>query len=107
MDERLVSLRRGRFGLTDLLDAATRHESIGWDAAGRLEVGAKADLVAVRSDTPRTAGTDPAEILLTASASDIDAVMVDGRFVVSDGEHVLGDVGSLLRSAIGELWADA
>jgi formiminoglutamate deiminase len=104
MDERLVSLRRGRFGLTDLLDAATRHESIGWDAAGRLEVGAKADLVAVRSDTPRTAGTDPAEILLTASASDIDAVMVDGRFVVSDGEHVLGDVGSLLRSAIGELW---
>jgi formiminoglutamate deiminase len=105
MDERLVSLRRGRFGLTNLLDAATRHESIGWDAAGRLATGARADLLAVRLDTPRTAGTDPSEILLTASSSDIDAVMVDGRFVVSDGEHVLGDVGALLDNAIAGLWS--
>lgn len=105
MHERLISLQRGRFQPTELLTALTRHDSIGWDS-GRLEVGAAADLVSIRLDTPNNAGVDPAGILLTASRADIDSVMVDGRLIVSGGQHVLGHVGSLLRAAILPLWRD-
>jgi formiminoglutamate deiminase len=104
MDERLDSLQRGRFGLDELLKAATRHESLGWDDAGRLEVGARADLVAVRLDSARTAGSAPQQIIMTATGADVDTVIVDGRTVVSDGQHLLGDVGTLLQKAIGPFW---
>ena len=104
MHERLASLERGRLAPADLLAAATAHESIGWPDAGRLEVGARADLVAVRDDTVRTAGADPAQLLLAATAADVDTVVVDGRVVVRDGRHHLGDVGGMLADAIGPLW---
>jgi formiminoglutamate deiminase len=104
MDERLDSMQRGRFGLDELLSAATRHESLGWGDAGRLEVGARADLVAVRLDSRRTAGSAPEQIILTATGADIDAVVVDGRTVVSGGQHLLGNVGALLQKAIEPLW---
>ncbi len=104
MDERLLSLQRGRFRLDELLSAATRHESLGWDDAGRLEVGARADLVAIRLDSPRTAGSAPQQIILTATAHDVDTVIVDGRTVVSGGQHRLGHVGTLLQMAIEPLW---
>ena len=106
MHERLESLQRGRFGLDDLLAAATAHGSLGWDDAGRLEAGARADLVAVRLDTPRTAGSAPAQVLLSATAADVDTVVVDGRVVVEAGLHRLGDVGALLHKAIEPLWED-
>jgi cytosine/adenosine deaminase-related metal-dependent hydrolase len=67
----------------------------------------RADLVCVRLDTVRTAGVDPAQILLAATAADIDAVWVDGAPVVSGGAHRLGDVAGLLCDAIGDLRADA
>ena len=102
--ERLASGERGRFTPSALLDALTAHPAIGWPDAGRLEPGARADLVAVRLDTPRTAGADPAQVLLAASAADVDTVVVDGRVVVSGGRHVLGDVGRLLHEAIAPLW---
>ncbi|MDQ3528058.1 MAG: formimidoylglutamate deiminase, partial [Actinomycetota bacterium] len=60
----------------------------------------------VRLDTVRTAGTDPAQVLLAATAADVDTVVVDGRTVVSAGQHVLGDVGHLLRAAIAPLWEE-
>jgi cytosine/adenosine deaminase-related metal-dependent hydrolase len=56
--------------------------------------------VAVRLDTVRTAGCDPAQVVLAAAAGDIDTVLVDGRAVVQSGQHVLGDVGRLLTSAV-------
>jgi len=105
MHERLNSLHRGRFTPAELLAAATRHDSLGWPDAGSLTVGARADLVAVRLDSPRTAGGDPAQILLAASAADVDTVVVDGRVVVTGGRHRLGDVGDLLARAIEPLWA--
>ncbi len=105
MHERLASGERGRFSPEQLLRAATAHDSIGWPDAGRLEVGARADLVAVRLDTVRTAGCDPAQVLLSAGAADVDTVVVDGRTVVSEGRHELGDVGHLLGRAVGALWA--
>ena len=104
MHERLDSLQRGRFRPAELLASATRHESLGWDDAGRLEIGARADLVAVRLDSPRTAGSAPGQILMSAAAADVDTVMVDGRIVVTGGRHLLGDVGPLLQKAIDPLW---
>jgi formiminoglutamate deiminase len=104
MHERLSSLQRGRFRPDELLAAATRHGSLGWADAGRLEVGARADLVAVRLDSRRTAGSEPGQILMSATAGDVDTVVVDGRTVVAGGRHPLGDVGSLLHKAIDPLW---
>ena len=104
MHERLDSLQRGRFRPDELLSAATRHDSVGWEDAGRLDVGARADLVAVRLDSPRTAGSTPGQVLMSATAADVDTVVVDGRTVVAEGQHLLGDVGLLLQNAIGPLW---
>ena len=104
MHERLSSLQRGRFSPGELLSAATRHESLGWEDAGRLEVGARADLVVVRLDSHRTAGSAPEQVMVSAAASDVDTVIVDGRTVVAGGRHLLGDVGMLLCKAIQPLW---
>ncbi|HEV7907509.1 MAG TPA: formimidoylglutamate deiminase [Pseudonocardiaceae bacterium] len=103
--ERLRSGQRGRFTPEELMAALTDHAGLGWPMAGRIEVGAPADLVAVRLDTPRTAGSSPEQVLLTASASDVDTVVVGGRVVASGGRHeTLGDVGALLAGVIEELW---
>jgi formiminoglutamate deiminase len=104
--QRLASLRRGRFQPAELLAAATAHDSLGW-GAGAIAPGRRADLVCVRTDTVRTAGADPAQILLAATAADIDAVWVDGVPVVSGGAHRLGDVAGLLAKAVAALWEDA
>lgn len=106
MHERLATLQRGRFRPDELLSAVTRHASLGWDDAGRLEVGARADLVAISLDTPRTAGSAPGQIMFSATSADVDTVIVDGRIVVSGGQHLLGDVGILLQKAIQPLWED-
>jgi cytosine/adenosine deaminase-related metal-dependent hydrolase len=106
MHERLRSQQRGRFDAAALLAALTRHGSIGWPEAGRLAVGAPADLVAVRLDTPRTAGCPAEQVVFAATAADVDTVLCGGRVVVEGGRHVLGDVGQLLGDAIGALWDD-
>jgi formiminoglutamate deiminase len=102
--ERLSSLRRGRFRPAELLSALTDHDSIGWPDAGRLEVGARADLVAVRLDTVRTAGIAPPQVVMVATSADVDTVMVGGRTVVAAGRHMLGDVAGLLEQAIRPIW---
>ena len=104
MHERLATRLRGRFTPDQLLAAATRHDTLGWTDAGALAAGHRADLVAIRLDGRRTAGVDPAQILLAATAADVDTVVVDGRPVVTGGRHRLGDVGQLLRTAIEPLW---
>jgi cytosine/adenosine deaminase-related metal-dependent hydrolase len=104
MHERLRSQHRGRFPPAELLAMLTRHPSIGWPDAGELAAGRRADLVAVRLDSVRTAGCAPDQALLAAGAADVDTVLVDGRIVVQDGCHVLGDVGALLAGAIEDAW---
>jgi formiminoglutamate deiminase len=106
MNDRLGSGSRGRFATAELIDSlgAAGQAGIGWPDAGYLAVGARADLVAVRLDTVRTAGSAPDQAVLAASAADIDPVVVDGRTVVEGGRHVLGDVAGLLRDAIDPLW---
>ena len=106
---RLVTRVRGRFRPAELVDAVTvqGHRALGWPDAGRIAPGQRADLVAVRLDSPRTAGAAPGQLVMTAGAADVHTVVVDGRVVVSDGQHVLGDVGRLLAAAIEPLWEDA
>lgn len=106
MDERLASGERGRIDHAELIRAlgVEGHRSIGWTDAGELRVGARADLVAVRLDSPRTAGSLAAQVVMSATAADIDTVVVDGQTVVEQGRHILGDVGRLLRTAIESLW---
>ena len=107
MHERLDSRQRGRFTPEQLLAAATAHDTIGWPDAGRLEVGARADLVAVRLDSPRTAGVDAAQVLLAATAADVDTVIVDGREIVCEGRHRLEDgrrLGAQIAAVVESLW---
>jgi formiminoglutamate deiminase len=101
---RLGTLRRGCLRPTDLMAAMTAHASLGWPDAGRIEVGARADLVVVDLDSPRTAGCEPAQAMFAATAADVTTVVSAGRVVVAEGQHVLGDVGRLLSDAVGSLW---
>jgi formiminoglutamate deiminase len=109
LDQRLAHLSRGVLPIPRLVEALTTigQRSLGFDDAGRLEVGARADLVAVDLTSVRTAGATPddavAAVLFGASASDVTDVVVDGRRVVRDRAHVLGDVAALLGTAIADV----
>lgn len=107
--ERLASGRRGRLDPAALVEVATSagHAALGRPDAGRIAVGAPADLVAVRLDTVRTAGADPAQVALVAGAGDVSDVVAGGELVVRDGEHRAGDVARMLADAIEEVWAAA
>jgi formiminoglutamate deiminase len=107
--ERLAAGRRGAFPPATLVDLATSagHAAIGRPAAGRIAVGAPAELVAIRLDTVRTAGTDPAQVVLAAGAADVSDVVAGGELVVRHGEHRVGDVPRMLVDAITEIWAAA
>jgi cytosine/adenosine deaminase-related metal-dependent hydrolase len=98
MNERLASERRGRFGTGGLIAAATRHAALGWDDAGAIAVGRRADLVCVRADSVRTAGAGPAGLIYAATAGDITHVIADGRPIVADGRHLTLDVPRELAS---------
>lgn len=107
--ERLSAGERGRFRPAELVEALTvaGHRALGWPDAGRIAEGARADLVAVRTDSLRTAGAAAEQLVMTATAADVHTVVADGRMVVREGRHVLGDVGRLLTEAIAPLWEDA
>lgn len=96
--ERLRTGHRGRFTPAELVVAATSRRMIA--------VGAPCDLVAVRTDTVRTAGALPGQLLTAGTASDVDTVVIGGELVASGGEHrTLGTVGPELAAVIEELWA--
>lgn len=114
LNHRLATGERGALSPIELLDALTSagHFSLGYPAAGALRVGARADLVAVRLDSVRTASARAAGrasvlplILYAAAAGDVTDVIIDGRQVVREGIHYLGDVPQLLADAIEPLVA--
>jgi formiminoglutamate deiminase len=100
LDERLAVERRGRFTPAELLAAAANHAALGWDDAGALAPGYRADLVAVSMDSVRTAGMDPAQAVFAATAADVTHVVVDGRTIVADGRHTGFDVAAALREVL-------
>ncbi len=115
MHERLRSGHRGRFTVGELVDALSPagHASLGWNDAGRIEVGALADLVCLRLDSLRTAGALPAQVPLVAAGGDVDTVVASGRTVVRGGRHVLlepdgeRDIARRLAAAVSRAWGDA
>ncbi len=109
LDERLASSVRGTHAPADLFRAATAngHACLGWPEAGRIEPGALCDLVAVDIESVRLAGTDRedpiAGLVFAASAADVRDVVVGGRRIVHDGEHLGIDVPRLLQDLSGLL----
>jgi len=105
LDERLATERRGHWDAEELLVAATRngHESLGFAGAGRIEVGARADLVTLDTLSPRTAGTgaDTGTAVFAATAADVDTVLRDGVDVTVDPR----EVGAELDRVIGRILA--
>ena len=106
LDERLASGARGLHRPADLLSAATAngYASLGWPEGGRLDPGALADLITVGLDSVRLAGTPPghavAATVFAAGGGEVRDVMVGGRWIVRDGDHVALDVAGELRAAL-------
>lgn len=105
MHERLASGRRGTFSPAQLMTMATTagHRRLGVPDAGQIAVGSRADLVAVDLTSSRTAGCDPQQIAFAAAAADVRTVVVDGRSIVTDGQHSRGDVGPMLAAVLAAL----
>ncbi|MBB6628315.1 formimidoylglutamate deiminase [Nocardioides sp. KIGAM211] len=106
LDERLATQQRGHWTAAELLEAATAtgHASLGFPGAGRIERGARADLVTLDLTSPRTAGTgrDENTAVFAAAAEDVTHVVVDGRVVVRPGDRA--DIGRELDAAIDAVW---
>lgn len=106
LDERLATGERGVHTAAALLRAASEdgHACLGWPDAGRIEAGARADLVTVGLDGVRLAGTEPRDavdaLVFVAGSADIRHVIVDGREVVRDGRHASIDVARELDEAV-------
>lgn len=106
---RLETGVRGCLTTEQLLTAATAagHESLGYPDAGRIAVGARADLVAVDTSSVRCAGGGDVDVLervlFAASPCDITDVLVDGAWVVRERSHRLGRVGPKLAAALAAL----
>ena len=108
LDERLATQQRGHWTAAELLTAATTtgHASLGWDDAGEIAVGQRADLVVLDPASPRTAGTgrDEHTVVFAAAAEDVRRVMVDGRWVVEHGDRA--EIGRELEEAIARVWKE-
>jgi formiminoglutamate deiminase len=76
MHERLASRQRGHWSALELLAAATYdgHRSLGFDDAGRIAVGQRADLVTIDLDTIRTRGTGAGAETVVFAATSADVV---------------------------------
>ncbi|MBC3190468.1 formimidoylglutamate deiminase [Pseudonocardia sp. C8] len=92
LHERLLRQERGVLDAATLLRCATEHghRALGRPDAGAVEVGRRADLVAIDLETVRTAGGGPAPetAVFAATAADVTDVVAGGRVVVRDGRHL-------------------
>ena len=74
-------------------------DALGRPDLGRLAPGCKADIVFLRTDTPKaTPLYDPFKFLVhAATGDDVDTVIVDGNTIVEDGEVLTIDVPKAIR----------
>jgi formiminoglutamate deiminase len=100
LDERLATQARGHWSADELLLAATAdgHASLGFDA-GRIAVGARADLVTLDTASVRTAGTgaDAGTAVFAASGADVVRVLRDGVDVTRDPTDVGAELDRVIR----------
>lgn len=75
-------------------------DALGRPDLGRLEAGAKADIITLRIDTPKAAPVyDPFLFMVfTASGDDVDDVFIDGRQVVRGGAVLTIDVPAAVEA---------
>jgi formiminoglutamate deiminase len=87
MHERLATQQRGHWSASELLAAATYdgHQSLGFEDAGRIAVGQRADLVTVGLDTIRTRGTGASPETLVFAATGADVVRRSGEITEDRG----------------------
>ncbi|MQA08139.1 MAG: formimidoylglutamate deiminase [Pseudonocardiaceae bacterium] len=105
LNDRLAAEARGRFAVDELLAAATAHDALGMPDAGRLEPGARADLVTVDLRSPRTAGIEADGVFFAAGAADVTDLLVAGRAIVRDRQHRLIErPHAVLTDEIERLW---
>ena len=96
------------FSHLDALAMATTGSArcLGRSDIGSIRIGACADLAMFRLDELRFSGAgDPVAALVLCHAHRADRVMVDGHWVVSDGELVHGDT-HVLREQHGKAAMD-
>lgn len=107
MNVRLITGERGIFDPAVLVAAATTagHRALGWPSNGRISVGSSCDLVSVDLDSVRTAGSEPAQAIMTATSADVRTVVIGGREIVNEGRHEIGDVARMMEKAVNSLWA--
>lgn len=106
LDERLATRERGHWSASELLAAGTAHAALGWPDAGRIEAGARADLVVLDADSPALAGTgrDAEAIVFAAGAADVVQTMVDGVVRYRRGDDV--EIARALDRAVAEVQED-
>ena len=76
---------------------------MGTPVAG-IAVSMAADVVAVNPGSVRTVGSEPGQLPLTATASDVRAVVVGGELLAVNGKHArLGQPSDLLAAALKEI----
>jgi formiminoglutamate deiminase len=106
MNQRLKEQARGLFPPDHLIRISSEHShrALGWPDGGRIAVGAPCDLVAIDLDSVRTSGSEPEQVVMTATSADVRTVVVGGRVMVSEGKHQVSNVPRILREAITPLW---
>ncbi|QCX29031.1 formimidoylglutamate deiminase [Nocardioides jishulii] len=108
LDERLATRTRGHFAAATLLEAATTtgHGSLGWDDAGAIAVGHRADLVVLDTASPRTAGTgaDQHTAVFAATSADVRRVMTDGVWRTTGDPDEAAALGRELDRVIAAVW---
>jgi cytosine/adenosine deaminase-related metal-dependent hydrolase len=105
LDERLARQARGHWTAAELLAAATvGHRSLGFPDVGRIEVGARADLVTIDVVSPRTAGAGATleTAVFAAGAADVVQVVRDGHVVARTEDRP--DIAKGLEDAVTNVY---
>jgi formiminoglutamate deiminase len=108
LNERLRTGRRGHVTIGQMMGALTDHVSLGWDDAGRIAEGCRADLVTLDLGSVRLAGSSVTTMLstalLAAHPADITTVTIDGVDRVTEHRYQAGDVGREFAELIPRLF---